>query len=111
MRFTDAGLHGHPRAVPDAPRGMGTRLIRMSCAWHDAVREVLAKVGRLPVDAHALADDDDLFRAGLSSQAAVEVVFTLEDRFGCEFPDEAISRDNLATVGRLATLVERVATS
>lgn len=81
----------------------------MSRPWHDGVRDALASVGRLPSDVALLGDDDDLFRAGLSSQAAVEVVFTLEDRFGFELPDDAITRDNLSSIGRLAALVERAA--
>lgn len=65
------------------------------------IRAVLARVGRLTVPIDRLGRTSDLFDAGLTSQAAVEVVFDLEDAFGVELPDEALTRRSLATIAEL----------
>ena len=70
-----------------------------------AIREVLEAHARLPIDASALADDTDLFRAGMSSHASVNVMLALEDRFDIEFPDEMLRRGVFETVAAIATEV------
>lgn len=72
--------------------------------WEPAVRSALARVGRLALDAHTLSIDADLLDAGLTSQAAAEVVFSIEDEFGFELDDSMITRSNLATIGRMAAM-------
>ncbi len=68
------------------------------------VREVLVAMGRLAVDPLGLGLDDDLFNAGLTSQAAVELVFGLEDRLDGEVSDAAITRHNLSTIRGLMSM-------
>jgi acyl carrier protein len=68
----------------------------------EKVRQTLSRLGRLPVDVESLSDDCDLFDAGLSSQAAVEVVFALEDLLAVEIPDEHLQRDSLRTIATLS---------
>jgi len=75
------------------------------------VREVLATKGRLGRNPLTLSLDDNLFDAGLTSQAAVEVVFGLEDALGVEVPDSAITRLNLSTIGGLITMLSSADTS
>jgi acyl carrier protein len=72
--------------------------------WEQNVRIVLARVGRLALDAHTLGPDDLLVDAGLTSQATVEVIFSLEDEYGCEIDDSLITRENLATIARMAPM-------
>ena len=45
----------------------------------DGIRRVLAEHGRLLVEVETLADDDDLYQAGLTSHANVTVMLQLED--------------------------------
>jgi acyl carrier protein len=70
------------------------------------IREVLASVGHLAVAAGSLAPDSDLFAAGLTSQAAVELVFGLEDRLGIEIPDHLIRRESLGSIAQLIATVQ-----
>ena len=69
------------------------------------IRDVLASVGQLAVAVGSLASESDLFAAGLTSQSAVELVFSLEDRFGIEIPDDLIRRESLGSIAQLAATV------
>jgi acyl carrier protein len=77
-----------------------------------AIREVLAEHARLPVDPATLQSDDDLFQAGMSSHASVNVMLALEDRFDIEFPDAMLKRSAFESVDAIAEAVNqlRVAT-
>lgn len=70
------------------------------------IREMLASVGHLAVAADTLTPDSDLFAAGLTSQAAVELVFGLEDRLGIEIPDHLIRREALGSIAQLVATVQ-----
>lgn len=67
----------------------------------DTIRSILAQHGKLAVDAGALGDDDNLYSAGLTSHATVNVMLALEDAFDVEFPDKYLKR---ATFGSVASL-------
>jgi acyl carrier protein len=75
--------------------------------WEAKVRAALARVGRLALDPDTLGPDDLLVDAGLTSQATVEVIFSLEDECGCEIDDSLITRENLATIARMAAMFTR----
>jgi acyl carrier protein len=64
----------------------------------DKIREVLAEQGKLPIDIGAIADDADLFEAGLTSHASVNVMLALEDSFDIEFPDEMLRKSTFESV-------------
>ena len=51
------------------------------------IRGVLREHARLPVDVDTLDDDADLFAAGMTSHASVNLMLALEDAFDLEFPD------------------------
>ena len=55
------------------------------------IRSILKEHGRLTKDAAALADDADLYQAGMTSHASVNVMLALEDAFDVEFPDRTPS--------------------
>jgi acyl carrier protein len=53
----------------------------------DEIRQILATHGRIPVDIATLSDDDDLFEAGMTSHANVNVMLALEHvRLGGRHP-------------------------
>ena len=64
----------------------------------DRIREVLANQGRMPGDPRTIADDADLYEAGLTSHASVNVMLALEDEFDIEFPDDALNKTTFATI-------------
>jgi acyl carrier protein len=79
----------------------------------DEIRTIIREHGRLPVDVDTLADDDDLFQAGMTSHASVNLMLALEDAFDVEFPDHMLKRsvfESVATIrAALAELTEQVA--
>jgi acyl carrier protein len=69
------------------------------------IRRVVAEHGRLQVDVATLADDTDLFAAGMTSHASVNVMLGLEDAFDLEFPDSMLRRDVFASVDSIAEAI------
>jgi acyl carrier protein len=67
------------------------------------LREILAQWANLDVSVESLADDANLYDAGLSSLATVKILMALENTFDIEIPDEWLTRDlfsSIATLGR-----------
>ena len=77
------------------------------------VREVIRGHARLPGDVDELADDADLFQAGMTSHASVTVMLALEETFDLEFPDSMLTRkifESVASItGAVGTLTGAVA--
>ena len=69
------------------------------------VRTVLEEQGRLAVPVTGLDDATDLYAAGLTSHASVNVMLALEDAFDVEFPERLLKK---ATFGSLGAIVEAV---
>lgn len=72
------------------------------------VRRVLNAVGRLPVDADTLDVRADLYVAGMSSHASVEVMLELEDTFEIEFPAEMLNRSVFESIGAIAAAISEI---
>ena len=70
-----------------------------------AIREILAQHGRLSVNVSQLKDDSDLYYAGLTSLATVNVMLALEDRFEVEFPEAMLSRKTFASLEAIAEAI------
>jgi acyl carrier protein len=78
----------------------------------DRVREVIAGHARLAVDVSTLADTDDLYRAGMTSHASVNLMLALEDEFDVTFTDELLRRETFASVAAISeALAELVASN
>lgn len=69
------------------------------------IRWVLNQAAQLPLDAAELDDHADLYLTGLSSQASVEVMLELEDRFEIEFPAHMFKRSVFASIAAIAAAV------
>lgn len=67
----------------------------------DQIRSVLAEHGRLPVEISTLGDDDDLYRAGMTSHASVNVMLALEEAFDIEFPEAALRKSTFESVSAI----------
>ena len=57
-----------------------------------------------PVD--TLADNADLYEAGLSSFASVQLMLAIEDTFDIEFPENLLNRKTFASIAAIAAAVE-----
>ena len=74
-----------------------------------ALRRILSESARLDVSPDSLADDADLYAAGLSSLATVHLMLAIEDEFGVQFDEDTAS--SIDTVGQLIEAIERVQAS
>ena len=73
----------------------------MSTAVDDKIRAVLSEHALLQVPAAELTDDTDLYRAGLTSHASVNVMLALEDELDVEFPDQLLHRSTFQSISAL----------
>ena len=71
----------------------------------DRVREVVAEHARLAVDVATLSDNDDLYRAGLTSHASVNLMLALEDAFDIEFPERLLRRQTFESVTAISEAI------
>lgn len=74
----------------------------------DKIRELLGKLGGLPVSVDMLADGADLYAAGLSSFASVQLMLGIEDAFDIEFPDHLLNRKSFASIDAIAETVSAI---
>jgi len=68
----------------------------------DEIRRIINDHARLPVDISALAVDADLYQAGMTSHASVNVMLALEDCFDVEFPDRMLKRSVFESIASIA---------
>ena len=66
------------------------------------LRKLIADHGRLPVAAATLRDGDDLYAAGLTSFAAVQLMLAIEERFDVEFPETMLNRRSFASIAAIS---------
>ncbi len=71
----------------------------------DEVREIIQEYGRLSVDVSALSDDANLYEAGMTSHASVNVMLGLENKFDIEFPDRMLRRNVFESMGAIRSAV------
>jgi acyl carrier protein len=72
------------------------------------IRRVLAAHGRLGTDATLLKNDDDLYAAGMTSLASVNVMLALEGEFNVEFPDQMLNRAVFSSVDSIAAALRKI---
>jgi acyl carrier protein len=72
------------------------------------IREVVAQHARLAVDVATLADDGDLYQAGMSSHASVNLMLALEERFEVEFPERMLRRRSFESVAAIRSAVQEL---
>jgi acyl carrier protein len=65
------------------------------------IRQAIGDHARLPLDVQTLEDDDDLYQAGMTSHASVNVMLALEDAFDIEFPDRMLKRSVFESVAAI----------
>jgi acyl carrier protein len=66
----------------------------------EEIRRVLQEHGRL-AGVETLADNADLYRAGLTSHASVNVMLALEDAFDVEFPQSMLRKQTFDSVASI----------
>ena len=69
------------------------------------IRPILAQHARLRLDAENLADDGDLYEAGLTSLSTVNLMLALEEHFDVEFSDRMLTRKTFSSIRSLSDAI------
>lgn len=72
------------------------------------IRAALKGTDYLQVDIDGLADDADLYAAGLSSHATVNLMLALEEAFDVELPDRLLRRRTFSSVDAMADALAEI---
>ena len=72
------------------------------------IRTILKEHGRLTKDAEALPPDADLYQAGMTSHASVNVMLALEGEFDVEFPDHMLKRSVFESIAAIRTAIDEL---
>jgi acyl carrier protein len=80
-------------------------------AMIDDIKSVLREHGRLSVDVATLSEDSDLYQAGLTSHASVNVMLALEGKFDVEFPDRMLKRGVFESMASIKAALEELTSS
>ena len=82
----------------------------MSSLGHveDQIRAILKEHARLSVDASSLAEDADLYQAGMTSHASVNVMLALEGAFDVEFPDRMLRRGVFESIAAIRAALQEL---
>lgn len=72
------------------------------------VRKILKEHGRLTKDVDSLAEGDDLYAAGMTSHASVNVMLGLEGEFDVEFPDSMLKRSVFESIAAISAAVDEL---
>jgi acyl carrier protein len=74
----------------------------------EEIRQIIANHGRLSVDAAELATDADLYHAGMTSHASVNLMLALEDHFDVEFPDRMLKRSVFESIAAIEAALKEL---
>ena len=72
------------------------------------IRNILKEHGRLSKDALALGETEDLYQAGMTSHASVNVMLALEGEFDVEFPDHMLKRSVFESVAAITSAIDEL---
>jgi acyl carrier protein len=72
------------------------------------IRQIIKQHGRLAVDVDTLDETADLYQAGMTSHASVNVMLGLEDAFDLEFPDAMLKRSSFESIAAIAQAVAQL---
>ncbi len=75
---------------------------------NDKIRQILKDHGRLSKEVDTLADDSDLYQAGMTSHASVNVMLALEGEFDVEFPDHMLKRSVFESIAAIRGAIEEL---
>jgi acyl carrier protein len=68
----------------------------------EKIRSAIADHARIASGISTISDDADLYQAGMTSQASVNVMLAIEDAFDIEFPDRMLKRSVFESIDAIA---------
>lgn len=72
------------------------------------IRSIVKEHGRLSVDVTSLTDDSDLYAAGLTSHASVNLMLALEAKFDIEFPERMLRRKSFESIAAMRAAISEL---
>ncbi len=78
-------------------------------AFHRLFRKRFKQLAPHQTGRHA--PEDDLYRAGLTSHASVNVMLAVEDAFDIEFPERLLRKSTFASIAAIVAAVDEVGAS
>ena len=72
------------------------------------IRDILRQHGRMS-NPETLSATADLYAAGLTSFAAVQLMLALEEAFDVEFPERMLNRRSFASIEAIARCIDEIA--
>lgn len=77
-----------------------------ACNLKNRIRRIVAEQAGLGVPVQEIGDSTDLYRAGMNSYSSVQLMISLENEFGMEFPDGMLSRSVFESIDSIADALE-----
>lgn len=74
----------------------------------ETIRKILAEHARLQQDALTLPETADLYQAGMTSHASVNVMLALEGAFDVEFPDHMLRRSVFESIAAMREAIREL---
>ncbi|MCC8949232.1 acyl carrier protein [Bradyrhizobium sp. USDA 4501] len=74
----------------------------------DRIRALLEQQPMISLDFNTITDDTNLYDAGLTSFATVQVMLALEEEFNIEFPETMLTRRTFSSLANVADAVSRL---
>jgi acyl carrier protein len=74
----------------------------------EEIRDILRQHARLGADITGLSEDADLYAAGLTSHATVNLMVALEDHFGVEFPERMLRRRAFESISAIKAAISEL---
>jgi len=75
---------------------------------NEQIRQIINDHARLSSDIATLADDADLYQAGMTSHASVNVMLALEGEFDLEFPDRMLKRSVFESIVAIRSAIDEL---
>jgi acyl carrier protein len=74
----------------------------------EEIRSLLKQNPMITCDVDKLSDDDNLYEAGLTSFASVQMMLALEEEFDIEFPEAMLTRRTFSSLANIADAVSQL---
>jgi acyl carrier protein len=85
----------------DSVDSQGVEMTTEASTVAKQIRTVLTEHARLSIPVDSINDHEDLFRAGMTSHASVNVMLGLEDAFDVEFPESMLRKSTFETIAAI----------
>ncbi|WP_394940693.1 acyl carrier protein [Psychromicrobium sp. YIM B11713] len=80
----------------------------MESTLEKKIRETLSDHAKLAVGIDDVAADGDLYAAGMTSHASVNVMLALEDEFDIEFPEKMLTKNTFSSINSIASALTEI---